>query len=255
MSILEARRLRVRLGRRDVLTDVSVGITPGEVLGLLGPNGAGKTTLLKALAGLLPAEGCFLDDRPVGEVPARERARRMAYLPQTPGSHWPMSVRDVVSLGRLPHHRDARRERDRAAIDRAIAEADIGSLVSRPMNELSGGERARVLLARALAVGAPVLLADEPAAFLDAAHQLRVLQLLRRRADRGDAVVVVLHDLSAALRFCDRVAVLGGGRLVALGTPAAVLSDDVLARIFGIRVARGEREGTPFFQPWLPVAS
>jgi iron complex transport system ATP-binding protein len=255
MSILEARQLTVHIGGRKVLSEVSLAVKKGEILGLLGPNGAGKTTLLKSMAGLLDVSGCFLGGLPVEAIPSSERAKRMAYLPQSCDSHWPMMVSDVVALGRLPH-RDGHgrlREQDVRAVRDALAEVGAHSLAERRMNELSGGERARVLLARALAVEAAVLLADEPAAFLDAGHQLTVLQLLRRRADAGDAVVVVLHDLSAASRFCDRVAVLASGRVAADGSPANVLNDDFLARVFGIRVARGEREGIPFFLPWQPV--
>lgn len=257
MTVLEARRLSVAFDGRPILSDISLAARRGQILGLLGPNGAGKSTLLKAMAGLLRCAGCFLEGLPLHVFPSRERARRLAYLPQGSDSHWPMPVADVVALGRLPHQAGGVRlqSRDHRAIRQAIAEVGIETLVDRPMNRLSGGERARVLLARALAVGAPVLLADEPAAHLDVGHQLALMQLLRRRADAGDAVVLALHDLSSALRFCDRVAVLAEGRLVAEGAPAVVLNDDFLAKVFGIRVARGLHEDTPFFQPWLSVTS
>lgn len=256
MTALEAREVTVAFDDRIVLADVSLAAHRGEVLGLLGPNGAGKSTLLKALAGLLPCDGCCLDGRPIRDVPPRERARQLAYLPQGNASHWPMVVADVVALGRLPHQ-DGRRQlssEDRHAIRLAIEETGVQDLVDRPMNKLSGGERARVLLARALAVDARSLLADEPTAHLDVNHQLALLRLLRRRADSGHAVILVLHDLSAALRFCDRVAVLADGRLVAEGRPADVLTDELLERRFGIEVARAEWHGTPFFQAWAAVA-
>ncbi len=255
MITLEARRLSVTLNGRSVLSDISLSARKGEVLGLIGPNGAGKSTLLRALAGLVPAEGGFLEDRPIRSIPSKERGRRLAYLPQGSDSHWPMAARDIVALGRTPHHGGKVRltSEDQEKIDRAIAEADIQSLAERPMNRLSGGERARVLLARALAVGAPILMADEPAAHLDVGHQLSMMQMLRRRAEGGDTVVLVLHDLSSALRFCDRVAVLNNGRLVTQGPPGDVLTDSCLADVFGIAVARGQHGGTPFFQPWSPA--
>lgn len=255
MTMLEARHLSVTLDGRLVLSDVSLSASKGQMLGLIGPNGAGKSTLLRALAGLIPAEGGFLDGRPVLSMSPKERARRLAYLPQGSDSHWPMAARDVVALGRMPHHGGGVRltPEDCEKVAQAIAEADVEALADRPMNRLSGGERARVLLARALAVGAPVLMADEPAAHLDVGHQLSMMQLLRRRADGGDTVVLVLHDLSSALRFCDRVAVLAQGRLVVQGHPAEVLTDACLADVFGIAVARGRHEDVPFFQPWSPV--
>lgn len=255
MTILEARALSVTLDHCPVLSEVSLSVGKGEMLGLIGPNGAGKSTLLRALAGLIPAEGGFLEGRPILSFAPKERARRLAYLPQGSDSHWPMAARDVVALGRTPHHGGKVRltPKDHDSIAQAMTEADVEDLADRPMNRLSGGERARVLLARALAVGAPVLMADEPAAHLDVGHQLSLMQVLRRRAEGGDTVVLVLHDLSSALRFCDRVAVLAHGRLVVQGRPAEVLSDSCLADVFGITVARGRHEGVPFFQPWSPV--
>lgn len=257
MTALEARGVSLVFDGRTVLADVSLGARRGEVLGLLGPNGAGKSTLIKAMAGLLHANGCYLEGRPLRDLTPRERARRLAYLPQTSETHWPMPVADVVALGRLPYLDGRGRlwSEDRRAIERAIVETGIEALVDRPMNKLSGGERARVLLARALAVGAPILLADEPTAHLDVSRQLSLLNLLRRRAEAGDAVVVVLHDLSAALRFCDRVAVLSETRLVAEGRPTDVLTDALLVQVFEITVARGTHDGAPFFQPWSPRAS
>lgn len=259
MSVLEARDVTVSLGGRQVLSKASLRVAGGEVLGLLGPNGAGKTTLIKALAGVLGPAQVNVDGISVATLTPTERARRIAYLPQGTDTHWPMPVRDVVALGRLPHRiawardRQVAAERDRAAIARAVVEADLDALAERPMNALSGGERARVLLARALAVEAPVLLADEPVAHLDPGHQLQVLALLRRRAQAGDAVVVVLHDLALAARHCDRVMVMDHGRVVADGRPSEVLEDGLLARIYGIQVARGEYQGAPFLLPWSAV--
>lgn len=256
MSMLEARNVSVTLSGRPVLRNVGISVAKGEMLGLLGPNGAGKTTLIKVLAGVLGRIRVGVDGTDSSRLSPTERARRVAYLPQGTDIHWPMTAREVVALGRLPHRltwagdRAAAHARDQAAITRALAETDSESLADRSMNTLSGGERARVLLARALAVEAPVLLADEPVAHLDPGHQLQVLALLRRRAEAGDAVVVVLHDLALAARHCHRVLVLDQGRQVAEGEPECVFSDTLLADTYGIRVARGQHQGQTFVLPW-----
>lgn len=226
---------------------VSVRLAPGELVGVVGPNGAGKSTLMKALAGLVPCTGIQLGDRAVERLKPAERARRIAYLPQGTEAQWPVWCRDVVALGRMPHRTPPRH--DQAVIRRVLEEVDALHLAERPFNTLSGGERARILLARALAVEAPVLLADEPIAHLDPCHQLRVLELLHRRATEGDGVMVVLHDLSLAARCCDRLYVLHQGLVAAEGPAADVLDDQVLARVFGIRAWRGPAEH-PVLVPW-----
>lgn len=261
MSVLEAHDISITLSGRDVLSHVGIRIAAGEILGLLGPNGAGKTTLIKVLAGLRGPAMVRLDGVDASRLPPTARARSVAYLPQGTDSHWPMRVRDVVALGRLPHRvawaadRRGAQKRDQTAVHRALAETDVEALADRPMTALSGGERARVLLARALAVEAPVLLADEPVAHLDPGHQLQVLAMLRRRAQAGDAVVVVVHDLALASRHCDRVLVLDQGRVAAEGPPAQVLDDALLARVYNIQVARGEHRGAPYLLPWSALSA
>lgn len=260
MNLLEAHHVTLSLGGRQVLDHVHLRVAGGEVLGLLGPNGAGKTSLVKVLAGVLGPARLQVIGVDTATLSPPQRARCIAYLPQGADTHWPMTVRDVVALGRLPHRvlwareRAGAMERDRAAIARALAETDVETLAERPMNALSGGERARVLLARALAVEAPVLLADEPVAHLDPGHQLRVLALLRRRAQAGDAVVVVLHDLGLAARHCDRIMVMDRGRVVADGAPMEVLDDSLLAQVYGITVARSDYQGSPTLLPWSALA-
>ncbi len=246
MIRLDVRGLSLERQGIRVLTDIGISVMPGQMVGLLGPNGAGKSTLIRAMAGLQPCHGVFLEGRDIRSWSARDRARRIAYLPQGADMHWPMTVAQVVALGRLPHGgRD-----DSAAIARAMDQADVAALAHRPVTSLSGGERARVLLARALAVDAPLLLADEPAAHLDPRHQLRLLSLLADLARDGRMVMTALHDLSLAQRFCHRVVVLSQGKIAADGPPAQVLTDDLLARVYEIRVIRGSRDGQAFLLPW-----
>ncbi|MGE0746018.1 MAG: ABC transporter ATP-binding protein [Rhodospirillales bacterium] len=251
---LAARGIVVRLGGAVVLDHVDFEVGDGTVVGLIGPNGAGKSTLLRVLAHLQPtaAGAVNLDGRPLGGYDAGERARRIAYLAQGTEVHWPLSVAAVVGLGRLPHRAGARGETaaDRAAVARAMAATDVAGLRERSIGALSGGERARALIARALAVEAPLLLADEPTAGLDPYHQLQVMELLRATAGDGRAVVVVLHDLTLAARFCDRILLLDRGAAVADGVPAAVLTAQNLARAYRVEAVHGTRDGAPYVVPW-----
>ncbi len=179
------------------------------------------------------------------------RARALSYLAQDGAAHWAVTVETLVGLGRLPHLGPWRGPSagDRAAVARALAACDVTNLADRPVDRLSGGERARVLLARALAVEARVLLADEPVAGLDPAHALDVMAVLRARARDGAGVIAVMHDLTTAARHCDRLALLAHGRVIADGPPERVLDDDNLAHAYGIRVHRGTADGQPFVVP------
>lgn len=253
MSGLIAKGLRVRLGGREVLGGVDFSARPGEITGLAGPNGAGKSTLLKAILGLTPSDGeAFCFGRALDRMSRKERARTVSYLPQIPEVHWPMTARAVVSLGRYPYGRpfQGKTADDEAAITRALRAVDGAHLAERSVLELSAGERARVLLARALAVEAKVLLADEPVAALDPAHQLKVMQVLKRLAADGLAVAVVLHDLTLASRFCDTLTLLNRGRVVDSGKPGAVLDSKNLEKIYKIRAVFGKRGGQRYLVPW-----
>lgn len=242
MVTLSAEGVGVSLGGRPVVRSVSAQLRPGALVGVLGPNGAGKSTLVRALLGLVPHTGTVLfGDMPRDRLARAQIARHAAYLPQGQTLHWPLAVRRLVALGRLPHLAPLSRlsAADEAAVDDAMARADVAHLAGRIATELSGGERARVLLARALAVEAPILIADEPLASLDPAHQMAGMALLRAEADAGRLVVAVLHDLTLAARHCDRVLVLADGALVADGRPDAVLTDALLAQVYGITAWRG----------------
>jgi iron complex transport system ATP-binding protein len=241
VSALDFTNVSAAYGARPVLENVSASFAKGEVTGLIGPNGAGKTTLLRVALGFLKAQGDVrVLGEPLADWPREKLARTIAYLPQTADAHWPILARRLVSLGRMPHRAALAplSQEDDAAIDAALERCDAREFAARRMDELSAGERARVMLARALATNAPVLLVDEPAAHLDPAHQLQLMELLREEARRGVAVVVTLHDLSLATRFCDRLVVLKQGCLIAQGAPDKALSDATLAEAFGIAPLR-----------------
>ncbi|SDH62738.1 ABC transporter ATP-binding protein [Bosea robiniae] len=251
---ITASRITVSLGGKPILHDVDAQIRPGEVLGLIGPNGAGKTTLLRVLAALLTPDcgGVDYDGASARALGRAALARRIAFLAQGGEAQGALSVEALVGLGRLPHRRPFAEagEVDRQAVTRALALCDVTGFAARAVGTLSGGERRRVLLARALAVEASYLLADEPLAGLDPQHQLDTLQLLRRISREGTGVVVVLHDLTLAGRFCDRLLLLDHGRRVADGAPADVLDDDRLAQVFGIHALRSSQAGESFLLPW-----
>lgn len=251
MNAIIFEHVTVRFGDRVALDDMTARIRAGAVTGIVGPNGAGKTTMLRAALGLQPfSQGAVrVLDKPLGEWSREALARALAYLPQGGEARWPMLARDVVLLGRLPHRAGFKSAdiKDRLAAEDALARCDATVFASRRMDELSAGERSRVLFARALATGSSVLLADEPAAYLDPAHQLGLMDLVKEEARRGTAVVVTLHDLSLAARHCDEVLVLDEGRVAAVGPPQTSLSNDTLARVFRIAPV-GDSAGLGAFQ-------
>jgi ABC-type cobalamin/Fe3+-siderophores transport systems, ATPase components len=254
---LSARQLTIAFGDRVILDHLDLDLREGMVTGLIGPNGAGKTTLLRAIAGVIPIRSGTVNvyGRAIVEWRRQALARTLAYLPQGAACTWPMTVRRVVALGRLPHLAPWRgtSAEDEQAIDAALAATDVLPLAQRSVLTLSGGERARVMLARALAVSPRYLLADEPVAGLDPEHQLRVMAQLWDRAATGAGIVVTLHDLSLAARFCDRLIVLDHGRIAADGPPRAVLIPSVLAAVFGVSAVCGSRKGQNYVVPWNVV--
>lgn len=240
---------------RPILDDVEIRLARGEMLGLIGPNGAGKSTLLRILAGVLEADegALLLNDKPLASLSRQERARRIAYLPQLSSIAWPLSVERLVELGRTPHLEPWQHPGpgDRAIIERVIVQTDLLALRHRPFDTLSGGEQARVLLARALVSEPDILLADEPVAALDPAHQLDVMQLLSEHCETGQSVIVVLHDLTLAAHYCHRLQLLLEGATLADGEVDEVLTDDNLADAYAIELVESDNGGyPPFVLPW-----
>ncbi len=235
---LVLRDVSVQYEARAILKGVSTSFAAGELVGLIGPNGAGKTTLLRACASLIPLSGgeIVLNETPLARWDRRARARIMGYLAQERAVLWPLSAERLVALGRLPHLGpwDTLSDADQAAVSQAMTATDVLHLATRPVTALSGGELTRVLIARLLAGAPEVLLADEPVSGLDPAHAMQVLDIFRSLARGGHAVIVVLHDLTLAARYCDRLVLLDGGRVAADGAPLTVLTPDRLAASYGI---------------------
>jgi cobalamin transport system ATP-binding protein len=234
--LLELRNISVRRGGRAVLRDVSLAVAAGEFLAVVGPNGAGKSTLLLAALGLLPASGAVsLEGRPLAALGARERAQRMAYVPQGDGRPIPFTVAEVVRLGRYPYWDGFRAPgtADAAVCAEALALTDTAALAERPVAALSGGERQRVQIAAALAQEPRLLLLDEPTAFLDPRHQAETARLLRRlHRERGLALIMVTHDLNLAASCAGRVLAVRDGTVSFLGPPAALMRKDVLEPMY-----------------------
>jgi iron complex transport system ATP-binding protein len=246
--------LSVGYGAAFALDRVTFTAKGGALVGLIGPNGAGKTTLIKAMAGLLvPSSGTLaLDSKPLETWTPGALAQRIGYLSQSRIVHWPVTVERLVSLGRLPHRGpwDAISGADQAAVDAALALTDAEAIRSRTVTTLSGGELARVLLARVLAGEPSVVLADEPVSGLDPGHRLQVLSGLKALAAKGRLIFVVLHDLTLASRFCDRLILLHEGRIEADGEPATVLNPATLAKVYRVEAVTVSQGDETAVLPW-----
>ncbi|QDY71687.1 ABC transporter ATP-binding protein [Qingshengfaniella alkalisoli] len=233
MTLLDLSSLSVALRSRPVLSQVDLEVSAGELVGLIGPNGAGKTSLMRAALGLIPFQG----RSNLADMTPDRRARVAAWMPQSREIAWPVTVERLVALGRLPQHGGPLgrlNAADREAIEGALERMELLHLRKRTATRLSGGEQARVLIARALAQETPLLMADEPIAGLDPEHQLATMQIFRELADEGKAVVVSMHDLGLAARFCSRLLLIDHGRLVADGVPEAVMTPENLRSVFHI---------------------
>ncbi|WP_173317659.1 ABC transporter ATP-binding protein [Streptomyces fulvorobeus] len=253
---LRARDLRLGYGDREIVADLSVDIPPGRVTVIVGPNACGKSTLLRAMARLLPpsAGAVLLDGRSIQEMPTREVAAVLGILPQSPSAPEGITVSDLVGRGRYPHQGWFRRwsTEDDEAVARALLSTDVLELADRPVDELSGGQRQRVWIAMALAQRTDILLLDEPTTFLDASHQLDVLDLLTDlNRERGVTMVAVLHDLNLACRYADHLIAMRDGRIVAEGSPSDIVTETLVGEVFGMRctVMADPASGTPMVVP------
>ena len=254
-SAISVRRLVSRREHAVVLDGIDLAFEAGQVTAIVGPNGAGKTTLLRHLAGLdVPAAGDVeLRGQPLASLGPAIRAWSIAYLPQAASAYWPLCARDLVALGRLPHGANLSRPlraEDEQAVRRALERVDGMRLAERPVDTLSQGERARVMMARALATEAAVFLADEPVASLDPAYALETMAILRAEAARGACVIVVLHDLGLAARFADRVIVLAGHKIAADGPPPTALAAGVIEAAYGVTFRHITIDGVPQPVAW-----
>lgn len=240
---IRIRELTVQRQRKIIIKKLSFEVRSGEVLGLIGPNGAGKSTMLATMAGIeMPDKGVIeVDGENITAISREQRSRTLAWIEQGGQIHWPVSVEQLVMLGRTPYQSQwsPPSSIDAQAVENALKEADCLTIRHQRVSTLSGGERARALLARALASQPSILLADEPVASLDLAHQLQAMQLLRNHATGNRSTVVVLHDLSLATRFCDRLMLLHKGECIATGEPAAVLTHQNIASVYGVSVVMG----------------
>ena len=247
MSLLSLTGFGVKRGPCDILRNIDLEVSTGELVGIIGPNGAGKTTLMRGALGLIAHSG----HSSLAALPARARAHAAAWMPQAREIAWPVSVERLVMLGRTPHLPPAARPSasDRAAVDRALHRMQLDSFHTRTATQLSGGEQARALIARALAQETPLLMADEPIAGLDPAHQIGTMQTFASLASEGHSVIVSLHDLGLAARPCTRLVVIDKGGIAADGAPLDVLTPPLLRDIFGITAFVQNTSQGLVFQP------
>lgn len=253
---LAAERVRLAYDENVVVHDLDLELTDGSFTAIVGPNGCGKSTLLRALGRLLRPTGgqVLLDGRAIARTPTREVAKVLGLLPQTPIAPEGLTVADLVARGRHPHQSWVRQwsRDDEAVVAEALEWTDMAELATRPVDALSGGQRQRAWISMALAQGTDLLLLDEPTTYLDLAHQIDVLELVSRlHAERGRTVAVVLHDLNLAARYAQRLVAMKDGVLVASGTPAEVLTEQLLADVFDLeaRIVPDPVTGTPMVVP------
>ncbi|MFI7234989.1 ABC transporter ATP-binding protein [Streptomyces cyaneofuscatus] len=253
---LEARDVRLGYGDREIVPGLSVTVPPGRITVIVGPNACGKSTLLRAMARLLaPSAGAvLLDGRSIQEMPTKEVAAVLGILPQSPTAPEGITVSDLVGRGRYPHQGWFRRwgAEDDEAVAQALLSTDVLELADRPVDELSGGQRQRVWIAMALAQRTDILLLDEPTTFLDASHQLDVLDLLTDlNRERGVTMVAVLHDLNLACRYADHMIAMKDGRILAEGRPVDIVTEELVGEVFGMRcsVIEDPASATPMVVP------
>ncbi|MCK5425918.1 MAG: ABC transporter ATP-binding protein [Emcibacter sp.] len=251
---LKARDIHVTIKDNTILKGASLTVQKGKVIGLIGPNGAGKSTLLRAILGLVtPQSGeISLDDERMSDWTLKERAKKISYAAQGAPVHWPLDVQHIISLGRIPHLDPWQKisTSDEEIIHQAMIKTDTLHLSERLVTTLSGGERACVMLARAIVSEADYLCADEPIASLDPYHQLQVMDILQGLAREGHGVLIVLHDLTLAQRYCDELVLLNKGGVLSSGDVSHVLTPENLDKAYHIKASRWQENGDSFLSPW-----
>ncbi len=254
MKLLDAKNISYAIANKTILKNINIELHSGEILGLIGPNGAGKSTLLKVLASLTDHyEGSYqLKEKNISEYSRKALAKIMGYQEQSAPVHWPLPVQRVVELGRLPHQgfNESLNDTDIQLVNAAIDKAEITDLLERDVSSLSGGERMRVLLARLFAGEHEIILADEPVASLDPYHQVHVMELLAEHAKAGNAIIVVLHDITLAARFCDKVILLDQGQCVAQDSVLALHESKELEKAYQMTFHKTELADGVILTPW-----
>jgi iron complex transport system ATP-binding protein len=252
--LIDMQHISLRIGSRTILNDISVQIEAGKIIGLIGPNGAGKTSLLKILANVQNEYTGNYDfsGKPIQHYTLKQLAKAFAYLAQDATAHWPLKVEKLIALGRIPFQGMSNRlnSNDYQAIQKAVIQTDIEHLLGRIVTELSGGERARVFLARLFAAEPSVIFLDEPIAALDPYHQLHVMEILKEHAANGGTVVIVLHDLNLAARFCDELILMDKGTIAAQGKIDDLLKNQLLEDIYGIQLKMFCQDDAYAITPW-----
>lgn len=248
MNVIQASQLNLGYNRKTIVKEFNLAITSKTIVGLVGPNGSGKTTILRALAGLLhPRAGVVLvQGESLAQLDSRKRARQIAWVPQRESLVWSLSIEEAVQLGRAPHRGWflPYTKQDHRMVDWAIELTELDDLKDRPVDQLSGGEFQRVLIARALAQEPEILLLDEPTTNLDVHHQIQLLDLIKRLANKKElTVIMAIHDLNLAVRYCDQLILLHDGQQKGIGKPEKVLTKDNLQTVFGI-------EAKLYQDPW-----
>jgi len=257
MNRLVAKQLSIGYGKQTIVTGLNLEIPDGKVTALIGANGSGKSTILKAMARIMKPSGgeTLLDGKSIARMPTKEVAKRLAILPQSPVSPEGLTVRELVSYGRFPHQRGfgSLNGQDRKMIEWAIEVTGLGDLADRPVDQMSGGQRQRAWIAMALAQDTDILFLDEPTTFLDMAHQLEVLMLLRRlNEEEGKEIVMVVHDLNHASLFSDYIVAIKDGAAVCAGSPREVITRRMMREVFGIEadILEDRRTGAPLILPY-----
>lgn len=254
ISALEAHNICLKIKDRQILDHVSLTLPKGKMIGLIGPNGAGKSTLLRAILGLADYQSgsITLDGEELSHWSLKERAQKISYAAQGAPVHWPLDVQHIISLGRIPHLGPWQKisATDQNIIKKAMQTTDTLHLANRLTTTLSGGERACVMLARAIVSEAEYLCADEPIASLDPYHQLQVMDILQQLAHEGHGVLIVLHDLTLAQRYCDELVLMLDGKILDHGPATDVLTEENLNLAYHIKASRWQENGDHFLVPW-----